>query len=203
MAAGADPDRPWDFGRFIRTVTYFNEAPSPAKIVSSLVSEPLKALSALTGSSVEARCPVHSRSSGSLDAADLHRCPSDLGNDTYALRLTSSRLRVVRSPRVDGVPAQPRNQRRTPVRILHMTDMRWWQERKDVVMKMFEVPAASNGSSARDAGAGPRRPVVLVAGATGGVGKRVVRKRACPWTQALTIRRCNARACVRVVGERG
>ena len=46
-----------------------------------------------------------------------------------------------------------------------------------MVMKMFEVPAASNGSSARDAGAGPRRPVVMVAGATGGVGKRVVRVR--------------------------
>jgi len=43
------------------------------------------------------------------------------------------------------------------------------------VLKMFEVPATSNGSSARDAGAGPRRPVVMVAGATGGVGKRVVR----------------------------
>ena len=44
-----------------------------------------------------------------------------------------------------------------------------------MVMKMFEMPATSNGSSARDAGAGPRRPVVMVAGATGGVGKRVVR----------------------------
>jgi len=44
------------------------------------------------------------------------------------------------------------------------------------VLTMFEVPATSNGSSARDAGAGPRRPVVMVAGATGGVGKRVVRK---------------------------
>ena len=44
-----------------------------------------------------------------------------------------------------------------------------------MVLKMFEVPATSNGSSARDAGAGPRRPVVMVAGATGGVGKRVVR----------------------------
>jgi len=40
----------------VRTVSYFNEAPSPAKIVSSLINEPLKALSALTGSGVEARC---------------------------------------------------------------------------------------------------------------------------------------------------
>lgn len=49
-----------------------------------------------------------------------------------------------------------------------------------MVVKMFEVPAASNGSSARDAGAGPRRPVVMVAGATGGIGKRVVSTDASP-----------------------
>ena len=48
-----------------------------------------------------------------------------------------------------------------------------------MVTRMFEMPATSNGSSARDAGAGPRRPVVMVAGATGGVGKRVVRGGIC------------------------
>ena len=53
----AEPDRPWDLGRFVRTVAYFNEAPSPAKFVSSLFSQPLKALSAVTGNNVEARHP--------------------------------------------------------------------------------------------------------------------------------------------------
>ena len=60
MPVITEADKPWDFGRFIRTVSYFNEAPSPAKIVSSLVSEPLKALSALTGSSVEVCSPINS-----------------------------------------------------------------------------------------------------------------------------------------------
>jgi hypothetical protein len=44
----------------VRTVAYFNEAPSPAKIVSSLFSEPLKALSAVTGNNIEARHPPSS-----------------------------------------------------------------------------------------------------------------------------------------------
>ncbi len=56
-----------------------------------------------------------------------------------------------------------------------------------MVTKMFELPATSNGSSARDAGAGPRRPVVMVAGATGGVGKRVVRDRICPLLKSYVV----------------
>lgn len=46
-------ERPWDFGRFIRTISYFNEAPSPGKILSAIISQPQRAFSALTGSSVE------------------------------------------------------------------------------------------------------------------------------------------------------
>ncbi len=59
----------------MRTVSYFNEAPSPAKIVSSLINEPLKALSALTGSSVEAR------SSPAALTMDLFGCRTEVVSD--------------------------------------------------------------------------------------------------------------------------
>ena len=39
----------WDFGRFVKTVTYFNEPPSPEQVLQTLVDQPAKLIRQLTG----------------------------------------------------------------------------------------------------------------------------------------------------------
>eukprot|EP00884_Botryococcus_braunii_P010727 jgi/Botrbrau1/19656/Bobra.0003s0021.2 len=46
---------PWDVGRFVRTILYFNPLPTPAQFIEGLASQPLAAVRALTGSSTEER----------------------------------------------------------------------------------------------------------------------------------------------------
>ena len=58
----------WDLGRFVKTVSYFNKPPSPGEVLSAIVSQPAKVLSALTGGTTEVR--VFSRR---LFSQGLHR----------------------------------------------------------------------------------------------------------------------------------
>lgn len=39
----------WDFGRFVKTVTYFNEPPSPEQVLQTLADQPAKLIRQLTG----------------------------------------------------------------------------------------------------------------------------------------------------------
>lgn len=39
----------WDFGRFVKTVTYFNDPPTPEKVLQTLVEQPAKFVRQLTG----------------------------------------------------------------------------------------------------------------------------------------------------------
>lgn len=39
----------WDFGRFVKTVTYFNEPPSAEKVLQTLADQPAKLIRQLTG----------------------------------------------------------------------------------------------------------------------------------------------------------
>eukprot|EP00887_Chlorella_sp_A99_P004628 scaffold4.g4628.t1 len=53
---GSDGERqPWDFGRFVRTLLWFNPPPSPGEVIKAVVEQPLKVVQALAGDSVEAR----------------------------------------------------------------------------------------------------------------------------------------------------
>ena len=53
MRHGAGERGKWDFGRFVRTVSYFNKPPSPGEVLSAIVSQPAKVLSSLTGGTTE------------------------------------------------------------------------------------------------------------------------------------------------------
>ncbi|GMH41686.1 hypothetical protein BSKO_09596 [Bryopsis sp. KO-2023] len=50
---GQGERQPWDFGRFAKTVLFFNDPPSPEKIISSIFTQPLKIAKAMMGSDVE------------------------------------------------------------------------------------------------------------------------------------------------------
>lgn len=39
----------WDFGRFVKTVTYFNKPPTPEEVLKTLVEQPAKLVRQLTG----------------------------------------------------------------------------------------------------------------------------------------------------------
>lgn len=39
----------WDFGRFVKTVTYFNQPPTPEEVLKTLVEQPAKLVRQLTG----------------------------------------------------------------------------------------------------------------------------------------------------------
>ena len=45
----------WDVGRFVKTVAFFNKPPSPGELLSAIINQPAKILSALTGDSTEVR----------------------------------------------------------------------------------------------------------------------------------------------------
>lgn len=57
LASPADQDSKggWDVGRFVKTVAFFNKPPSAGEVLSSIVSQPAKIISALTGGSTEVR----------------------------------------------------------------------------------------------------------------------------------------------------
>lgn len=50
---GSGERQPWDFGRFLKTVVYFNPLPPPQEILKNLLQQPGKALSGMASSSVE------------------------------------------------------------------------------------------------------------------------------------------------------
>lgn len=47
--AGDRQSSTWDFGRFVKTVTYFNEPPSAEQVLQALVEQPAKLVRQLTG----------------------------------------------------------------------------------------------------------------------------------------------------------
>ena len=47
--------QPWDLGRFVQTVTYFNQPPSAEQVLKALVEQPAKLARQLTGGNLEAR----------------------------------------------------------------------------------------------------------------------------------------------------
>ncbi|KAL3146124.1 hypothetical protein ABBQ38_015471 [Trebouxia sp. C0009 RCD-2024] len=54
MFASFNGDRQaWDFGRFVKTVTYFNEPPSAEKVLQTLTDQPAKLIRQLTGQDEE------------------------------------------------------------------------------------------------------------------------------------------------------
>jgi hypothetical protein len=136
LTAGEDR-KSWDVGRFVRTVAFFNKPPSPGELLSTIVSQPAKILSALTGGSIEVWSTAHRRQVLQLV----------LWCGVFWSTLPSARA----------------------------------QEKKSVILPMFgdsamsARPSSSNGNGS--AGSGAQSGIVLVSGATGGVGKRVVQVR--------------------------
>lgn len=55
----------WDFGRFVKTVTYFNKPPTPEDVLRKLAEQPAKLVRQLTGTE-EVR-PLLARGSMLLD----------------------------------------------------------------------------------------------------------------------------------------
>lgn len=102
-AAEENERKGWDVNRFVKTVAFFNKPPSPGEVLSTIISQPARIFSALTGDSTE--------------------------------------------------------------------------DKKAVILPLFgDTAMAQPSSSSGRGGSGGRRRdgIVLVSGATGGVGKRVV-----------------------------
>lgn len=49
------PREPWDFGRFVKTVLFFNEPPPLPKLLQSIASAPLKLLQGVSSGDLEVR----------------------------------------------------------------------------------------------------------------------------------------------------
>jgi hypothetical protein len=45
--------QPWEIGRFLQTVLFFNKPPSPAEVVAAVTSQPLKLLQSVLSRDVE------------------------------------------------------------------------------------------------------------------------------------------------------
>ena len=137
LLTAGDDRKSWDIGRFVRTVAFFNKPPSPGEVLSTIVSQPAKIISALTGGSTEVWSTAHRRR-------------------VLQLMLWCGTL----WPTVQPARAQ---------------------EQKSVILPLFgdsamsAQPSSANGSGS--AGSGPQGGIVLVSGATGGVGRRVVQVR--------------------------
>lgn len=52
-SGGSGERQPWDFGRFVKTVLYFNPPPPPGEVIKSLLEQPGKILRGLAAESVE------------------------------------------------------------------------------------------------------------------------------------------------------
>lgn len=113
---GSSGRQPWDFGRFVKTVVFFNDPPSPAEVLKNIATAPFRLLQGAMSGDME-------------------------------------------------------------------------QQKSAVLTVLAPGARAAAGGAASPSGAGAERGVVLVAGATGGVGKRVVR--------ILLERGCTVRALVR------
>lgn len=73
--AGGDR-QPWDLGRFVKTVLFFNKPPSPGELLSALAAAPLKLLQGAAsgdmevGAAEQQRGGKGARRGGRVDAAD-------------------------------------------------------------------------------------------------------------------------------------
>jgi hypothetical protein len=145
LFTAGDDRKSWDIGRFVRTVAFFNKPPSPGEVLSTIVSQPAKIISALTGGSTEVWSTARRR-------------------QVLQLMLWSGTI----WPTLQPARAQ---------------------EQKSVILPLFGDSAMSarpsSSNSNGSAGSGPQGGIVLVSGATGGVGRRVVQVRAYMYCKSL------------------
>lgn len=77
------PREPWDFGRFVKTVLFFNEPPPLPKLLQNIASAPFKLLQGVSSGDLEvallgiAQC-VHSQRTNNTGTKDssAHRARS-------------------------------------------------------------------------------------------------------------------------------
>lgn len=134
LLTAGDDRKSWDIGRFVRTVAFFNKPPSPGEVLSTIVSQPAKIISALAGGSTEVWSTARRRQVLQLM----------LWSGTFWPTLQPARA----------------------------------QEQKSVILPLFGDSAMSarpsSSNSNGSAGSNTQGGIVLVSGATGGVGRRVV-----------------------------